>query len=250
MHPSYHYDPAGRLLSRILSNGAATLYNYNTDGFLTSIKQLGADGYSVDLREYEHDQVGNIKKLILNASEIVNYGYDPAYRLLSADSSNNTNDFGYSYDAVGNRLSKTANGTTQHYIYNNTGNRLDQLRQDSISGSLLKSFTYDNNGSMTGKFDGSGQPLLAIDYDQRRLATVIGVDNQPGSMAFQYDANAYRIEKQTASQTKKYYLEAEHLEAVYNAQDEIQATYLRGVIVDEIINGFEKNSVSGTMENR
>lgn len=246
---SYHYDPAGRLLSRILSNGAATLYNYSTDGFLTSVKQVGAGGNQIDLREYEHDNIGNINKLTLNGSEVISYSYDDAYRLKTANSNINSHDYAYTYDDVGNRLSKTANGSTQHFIYSN-GNRLDAVRQNSTTGPVVYTFAYDDNGSMTGKFNGASQQLLNISYDQRRLASVMAVNNQPNSLFFEYDANAYRIEKQNSNGTNKYYLEAEHLESVYDANDELQANYLRGVVVDEIINGFEKNTSTGVMENR
>ena len=254
IHASYHYDPAGRLLSRILSNGAATLYNYTTDGFLTSIKQVGADGYQIDLREYQHDAVGNITKLTvngteLNGTEVVNYTYDPAYRLLTANSTTNSHDFSYSYDAVGNRTSKTVSGASQHFIYSN-GNRLDEVRQTSITGPLIYRLSYDDNGSMTGKFNGTGQTLLNIDYDQRRLARVMAVDNVPNSLAFEYDANAYRIQKKNSIGTKKYYLEAEHLESLYDGNDKLQANYLRGAVVDEIISGFERNASTDLMENR
>ncbi len=149
---------------------------------------------------------------------------------------------------MGNRKTKTANGSVQHYIYSD-GNRLEEVRRDTVAGPLVYSFDYDANGSMIGKFNGAGQPILNVDYDQRRLATVMGVNNQDNSMAFEYDANAYRIQKQDSAGTKKYMLEAEHMESIYDDQDELQATYLRGVVVDEIINGFEKNS-SGVMENR
>ncbi len=248
LQASYHYDPAGRLLSRILSNGASTLYGYTADGFVSSVRQLGADGSTIDLREFEHDNVGNIEKLTLNGSEVTDYSYDPAYRLLSANSNINSHDFSYTYDDVGNRLTKTANGNTKHFIYGN-GNRLNQVRQNSTSGALVYSFAYDDNGSMTDKYGASGQPLLHVDYDQRRLASVMAVNNMPNSLAFEYDANAYRIEKQNGEGTKKYYLEAEHLESVYDENDQLQANYLRGAVIDEIINGFERND-SGVLENR
>ena len=256
IHASYHYDPAGRLLSRILSNGAATLYNYNADGLLTSIKQVGADGHQLDLRQYQHDAIGNITKLTIqgnkaSATEVIDYHYDPAYRLLTADSNSTkqNNDFSYSYDAVGNRTSKTVAGATQHFIYSH-GNRLEEVRNTSINGPIVYRFAYDDNGSMTAKLNGTGQTLLNVTYDQRRLASVMAIDNVPNSLAFKYDANAYRIEKQNSSGSKKYYLEAEHLESVYDENDQLQANYLRGAVVDEIISGFERNTSSGLMENR
>lgn len=249
LQASYHYDPAGRLLSRILSNGAATLYNYTADGFLTSVKQVGANGSVIDQRDYEHDHVGNITKQIINGTETIVYGYDPEYRLLSANSSINANDFSYTYDAVGNRKTKVFNGVTHHYIYTPTGNRLDKVRSGSTTGPIVYSFEYDANGSMTGKLNGAGTKLVHLEYDQRRLAKVMGVNNQVSGLSFDYDANAYRIQKQSAAGTKRYLLEGEHLEVVYNGNNQVTATYLRGAVIDEVINGFEKNA-SGVMENR
>lgn len=244
---SYHYDPAGRLLSRILSSGVSTLYNYSNDGYLTSVKQISADGTQVDLREYVPDNMGNIHKLTINNTEVIDYTYDPAYRLLTANSNVDAHDLSYTYDAVGNRKTKTVNGQLQTYIYPN-GNRLGEVRQGTATGPLLYSFDYDDNGSMIKKKNAAGQVLLQFNYDQRGLASSI-TELTKGNTAFTYDANAFRISKQNGTEVKNYYLDGEHLESVYNQKDELQATYLRGAVIDEIINGFER-STNGVMENR
>lgn len=248
LQASYHYDPAGRLLSRILSNGAATLYSYSKDGLLTGVKQIGVSGLVIDDRTYQHDKVGNITEMVLNGSETISYNYDPAYRLLAADSSTDAYDFAYTYDVVGNRLTKTSAAGVQHYKYL-LGNRLDEVRQDSLSGPLIYRFDYDVNGSMTAKFNGQDDQLLHIEYDQRRLASVMNPAGMADNVTFEYDNNAYRIGKQAGTEAKQYYLEAEHLESVYDNDDTLQASYLRGVVVDEIVNGFERNG-EGVLENR
>lgn len=247
---SYHYDPAGRLLSRILSNGMATLYNYDRDGFLTRVQQVTATGGVIDERVYQHDEVGNITHALINGIESIDYDYDLAYRLTSANSSVDAHDFAYSYDAVGNRLSKISASENHHYIYSPTGNRLQEVRVGSQTGSLYRRYIYDDRGSLVKKLDGSGQPLLELDYDQRRLVTAMQVNSGSEALGFSYDANAYRVRKQSGTATKQYYLEAEHLESVYDGNDELEAKYLRGVVVDEIVNGFERNPESGELENR
>ena len=55
---------------------------------------------------------------------------------------------------------------------------------------------------------------------------------------FAYDPNDYRIQKDT----KLYHLEGEHLEATYSSTGILQNKYLRGVVVDEIVNGFTYHS--------
>ena len=247
LQASYHYDPAGRLLSRILSNGSSTLYTYSADGFLLTMKQVAANGSIIDVREYQQDHVGNIRQLVINGSETINYTYDPAYRLTKADSTIDSHDIAYTYDAVGNRMSKAANNTVHHYVYEN-GNQLDTVQ--SSTGSQIYRFDYDANGSLLKKYDSDDELILDIQYDQRRLASIMNVA-QPAAnqMSFEYDANAYRIEKQDSSGAKKYFLEGEHLESVYDESDELQANYLRGVVIDEVIAGFEKNN-QGLMESR
>ncbi len=239
---SYQYDPAGRLLSRVLSNGAATLYGYTPDGFIAKMKQLGAGGQVLEERQYQYDQVGNITQISLikdGTTETILYNYDPAYRLLSADSSNDSHDYSYTYDMVGNRLSKMQGGVTHHYFYNNLGNRLDEVRIGTPTGIVLNRYIYDDNGSLIEKRNTAGEPVLQIEYDQRRLVSNMQADTE--NTTFTYDANLYRISKQGASSSKNYFLEAEHLESVYDNNHELQASYLRGIVVDEIINGFERN---------
>lgn len=246
LQASYQYDGAGRLLSRILSNGASTQYNYDKDGFLTKMTQRSADGSIIDDRTYSHDDIGNITS-VATATETINYSYDPVYRLLSADSTINTNDQSWSYDNVGNRLTSTLAGNTFYYNYNNTGNRLDDIRIFSNVGPIQNSYDYDDNGSRTAKRDGGGAIIESYTYDQRRLinqATISG-----SSESYSYDPNAFRIGKTTPTDTNNYLLEGEHLEATYDENNQLKASYLRGVVVDEIINGVEKDS-NGKLINR
>ncbi len=74
--------------------------------------------------------------------------YDDVYRLTQEtkkDSGNNTiYDFGYTYDAVGNRLTRVLGGVTYNFSYDDN-NKLTS----STGGGSSASFYYDNNGNMT-----------------------------------------------------------------------------------------------------
>jgi YD repeat-containing protein len=185
---SYQYDGAGRLLSRILSNGVSTLYHYDKDGLLTQMTQKSADGTIIDDRSYGHDDIGNITS-VATASETINYSYDAAYRLLTADSTINTHDQSWTYDTVGNRLTMTQNGSTTYYNYDYNTNRLVDMRIFSAVGPILHSYDYDDNGSRIAKRDGGGSVIETYSYDQRRLISQIDTDT------FGYDPNAYRTRK-------------------------------------------------------
>jgi RHS repeat-associated protein len=244
LEASYHYDGAGRLLSRILSNGSATLYQYDKDGMLIKLSQRSADGTIIDERVYTRDDVGNITGVSVAGGEVVQYSYDPVYRLTTVTSSVPGNNISYTYDSVGNRTSKTDSTGSYHYVYNNSGNRLDEVRVGSVTGSIRYSFEYDGNGSRTAKKDDSGAVVESYLYDQRRLISSITTGSVTTSFA--YDPNAYRIQKKSGANENNYFLEAEHLEAVYDETGTLKATYLRGVVVDEIIGGLEKD-MSGDM---
>ena len=235
---SYHYDPAGRLLNRILSNGARTNYSYDNDNRLTSLTNVSANGTVVHSQTYQYDNIGNIIQTTNGSGNTV-FTLDPTYRLLNADSPGTANDHSYTYDFVGNRRSHTSSAGTQAYLYNQ-GNRLTEIRDGSDAGPLVYSFEYDDNGSRTKKWQGTvntGLLLQDYRYDQKRRIEQIVTSSQVNH--FKYDVNNYRISKQDSSGPNEYLLEAEHLEATYGAFDKIKAKYLRGVIVDEIVNGYE-----------
>ncbi|MCF6325586.1 MAG: hypothetical protein L3J89_14935 [Gammaproteobacteria bacterium] len=52
----------------------------------------------------------------------------------------------------------------------------------------------------------------------------------------------------TSAVLNNYLLEADNLEALYDENDQLKASYLRGVVIGEIINGFERDT-SGKLKN-
>lgn len=239
---SYHYDPAGRLLNRIMSNGAKTNYSYDNNNRLLSLENLSADGTVVHSQSYQYDHTSNITQ-ITDSTGDTTYTYDPSYRLTNADAPGTANDHSYTYDLVGNRETHTqetnSQETTWVYIYNQ-GNRLLEIRDGSEIGPLVYSYQYDDNGSRTKKWQGAmttGTLLQDISYDQKRRATQINVTTQTNN--YQYDVNNYRTGKQDSSGENEYLLEGEHLEATYGELNTLKAKYLRGTVVDEIVNGYD-----------
>ena len=240
LHVSYHYDGAGRLIDRILSNGAKTRYRYDDDDRLTQLTNTSANGAVVEDLNYTRDQVGHITRIANSISgRITVYSYDALYRLQNVDSNINTEDRGYTYDRVGNRRSRTQNGQTVVYCYHvgdcniaPKGNRLINIRTGSPTGALYRQFEYDDSGRLLTKRDGAGALLYTVTYNGKgRAETINGI-------GFAYDPNDYRIQKQD----NLYLLEGEHLEATYSTAGVLQNKYLRGVVVDEIVNGYTYHS--------
>ncbi len=237
---SYHYDPAGRLLNRILSNKAQTNYRYDADNRLTQLQNISANGTVVETLNYQHDALGNITQIQNSVSnKITDYVYDALYRLTNVNSTINSEDRSYTYDRVGNRQTETNNGTIYYYTYNPAGfgsaplgNRLHNIRTGSGTGSVYRQFIYDQAGRVTQKQNGSGQTIYSITYNGKGRA------DQINGVSFEYDPNDYRIQNGNTL----HYLEGEHLEASYSASGTLENKYFRGVIIDEIVNGFTYNS--------
>ncbi len=151
---SYHYDDAGRLLDRILSNGAKTHYGWDNGGRLTQLQNTTVTGQTVNSTTYTRDRIGNILTDSNSVgSTTTSYSYDPEYRLLSADYTGTANDEAYSYDKVGNRKTATKGAlipiaSSRYYNYN-AGNRLTDIRTGSATGTVYESYGYDDNGSLT-----------------------------------------------------------------------------------------------------
>nr|VFK56049.1 MAG: RHS repeat-associated core domain-containing protein [Candidatus Kentron sp. TUN] len=234
---SYHYDGAGRLLDRILSNGVKTRYAYDQDNRLVELTNSTANGQVIHAQHFQYDRMGNITKITDQNGETITYTYDPRYRLIGVDAPGTENDQNFTYDGVGNRVMQETATQTLHYLYD-AGNRLQEVRLGSKIGPVVAGYRYDDNGSRTSMHDAAGNLVQAYQYDPkrriRRLTQGSGVVH-----TYAYDPNDYRIRRVTPQGTSHYLLQAEHLEAIYDDNDRLEAKYLRGVVVDEIVNGYE-----------
>ncbi|MBT3022141.1 MAG: hypothetical protein KUF77_04495 [Candidatus Thiodiazotropha sp. (ex Lucina aurantia)] len=99
---------------------------------------------------YQHDPVGNITDWqdLLSTGQDQLFDYDALYRLTNASGA--YGDFTYTYDATGNRLSLTLDGSTETYSYLPSSHRLQQ-----ILGSVTDDRTYDTAGNTLQSLIGS-----------------------------------------------------------------------------------------------
>jgi len=155
------YDPFGGMKSYQYSNGVTTTVTRDNQYRITGIN-TGTD--QIMNRTYTYDNVGNILTIpdSLNAQKNQTFGYDNLYRLTTANGVWGAGSF--TYDNVGNRLSKVVGTNTTNYAYVTGKNRLA-----SSTGAEVATYAYDNNGNITG--DGS----LTFQYNQNnRLKLVTG----------------------------------------------------------------------------
>jgi len=166
---------------------------------------------------FVYDEAGNLIETTDLKGQVTQYSYDRLNRntqtLHLADNSTEAN----TYDAFGD-LTQSQNIAVT-YAYSYTAKHQLKSKTDSRLNKSL-SWTYDPAGNIDSK----------TDYKQTSTTTT-----------YQYDPSGYRIKK-TGTATNQYYLEGEHLEAIYNNSGVVQAQCLRGSVIDEIVNGYQKDS--------
>lgn len=251
LQANYHYDGAGRLRNRTLSNGARSQYEH-VGGHLDTVVQRSAHDKHYVQDVYKYDPVGNITNIehenfnTPSSNAEMKYSYNNDMTLDKAEECEggvcNQINLDTEYDAVGNieRMASNAPGQqTRRFKYDNADkmNRLEKVQNDA--GVTLYELQYDNEGNLTHKYDAGGNLVMKLEYDHKNRVTEAWVQGK-GWEHYEYDPYDYRISKTKNGVTTHYYLEGEHIEAVYEqgaapGQEKLKAAFLRGVVVDEIL---------------
>jgi len=142
---------------------------------------------------YSLDAVGNITGITdqIAAAASQTFGYDDLYRLTSATGAYGT--IGYTYDQVGNRLTRTLDGQTDTYAYEPGTHKLT-----GITGSGAQTFGYDRVGNITSR---NTQTLI---YNlNNRLIQITDQGTTVGE--YVYNGKGQRIKKTVGADTTIYH---------------------------------------------
>jgi YD repeat-containing protein len=173
-----NYQPFGGVKGYALGNGQIYTRGFDQDGRIASYN-VGSQFFALN-----YDVAGRIRMLsdTGDPANFNSYDYDNLDRLTNAVLPNLP--LAYSYDAVGNRISKTVGSATDSYTYSATSNQLASIFAGSGPN---RSFGFDANGSTVS--DGINQ----YTYDTRgRLTQSVGV---LGTTNYQVNALGQRIRK-------------------------------------------------------
>ncbi|MEW8069487.1 MAG: RHS repeat-associated core domain-containing protein [Candidatus Thiodiazotropha sp.] len=204
---------------------------------------------------YQHDPVGNITDWqdLLSTGQDQLFDYDALYRLINASGA--YGDFTYTYDATGNRLSLTLDGSTETYSYVPSSHRLQQIlgsvtddRTYDAAGntiqSLIGSYTYDDTNRMVSFTKTGTTATYAYNGKGERISknvdgTITRFRYAPaGQLLGEYDQNGQAIREYITLEGQPvalvstdpvtaaniiYYLHTDHLGAVVKATDGTQA---------------------------
>ncbi len=138
--------------------GSARELNYDPLMRLTHITARDPGRNAVLNMRYGYDKVGNTTTRT-TVQGTVNYSYDMRYRLTRVDNPGQS-DGGYTYDAVGNRLTDLSTPGTWTY---NAANQLIAYGNITLN--------YDANGSLTTKTE-AGQTTTYVYNQNNRLSEV------------------------------------------------------------------------------
>ena len=174
------YMPFGPVSGMTLGNGIQVGKGYDKN---YQIATLAAG--TVMSRTYTPDAVGNIEVITdnLDAGRSQSFGYDDLYRLTSAAGVYGT--IGYTYDNVGNRLTRTENSDEDSYAYYPGTNRLH-----TVTGVHAELIEYDADGNTVRRIPGANNPQPAItdpnDYTYNSSGQR-AMKQGTGSVLFHYD---------------------------------------------------------------
>jgi RHS repeat-associated protein len=190
------YDPAGNRTGLAYPNGTAVAYTYDTNNRLTQIIHTNSISQILASYTYTLGPTGNRTRIDESNGIVRQYEYDDVYRLTKeqvADPENiETYTSDYTYDAVGNRLSKTHTITGPiDYTYNNAD---ELLMENGVT------YTYDLNGNLATKVGATGTTTYVYDYDNR----LTSVTAPAGTVTYKYDVDGNRVETSTGSGTVQY----------------------------------------------
>ena len=186
---SYTYDAVGNKTRVDAPNLTSSTYEYDTLNRLRGLEHRSSSGELLASFSYTLNPDGSRAQVAEQSGRTVSYSYDALKRLTDEQivgTSGETELFQYSYDAVGNRLSKTHNGATVSYTYD-ANDRL--LTEDGAT------YSYDNNGNTLSLVKSQDTANYAYDAQNRLVRAEIDRNGESSIAEYLYDHDGIRIRK-------------------------------------------------------
>jgi RHS repeat-associated protein len=213
----YTYSLASQYQGITFPNAQSRNFAYDDQGRLTQLSNLDpaagnlatyAYGYDLNYTTGQNTMLGQRVSMTATvpsqglSNHTATYEYDPNYQLLKATYPNTAPFNGeidsWTYDAIGNRLTNTVNGSPQTYTYQKIGsnpNNWQRLTNDSSNA-----YTYDGNGSTLTRNGPSGNVTFGWNTDNR-LISISGA----ATASYVYDYQGRRSKKTVGSATTYLY---------------------------------------------
>ena len=263
LNDSYSYDAASNRTSFTDAAGYTSSYGYDSLNRLTGLTNTNSGSFG-----FGYDALGRRPSLTRPNGVNTSYTYDTLSRLLGVLHNGGAlpGSASYTYDAAGNRLTKTAvqeaspnpisvlsqysydqltqavvNGSVaEGYSYDAVGNRLTSAGPTSynynasneLTFTSAATYAYDNNGNTVSKTTTAGTTSYTWDFENR-LASVT-LPGTGGTVNFKYDPFGRRIEKVApTSGTTVYAYDGANVTEELGGGGNLLAHYTQGAGIDE-----------------
>ena len=191
------YMPFGPLSGFVYGNGLVRTLSYDEDYRLTGIN-TSVGGTNIQDLGYAYDAANLIKTITdsLVPANSQTFEYDSDYRLISGIG--HYGNVSYTYDGVGNRLTRTLDGVTESYNYSSSANWL----LSTVKSGFTRSFNYTANGDLSS--DGRSGETLTFGYGDRNRYNSL-TNGTRRVAAYKYNALGERLVKTAYSLTTHYH---------------------------------------------
>ena len=162
-----------------------TSYAYN------ALNQLTSENSPAGMSTYAYDKNGNLTSI--SGAKAVQYSYDEYGRLKSVSvTTNGANEKeSYTYDAEGNRISRTTKAGTVYYVNDACADLTQVIAETDANGTLKKEYT--RGLSVISATNGAAETSYFVNDGQGNIRAIVsgGVVTD----AYRYDAYGNLIEK-------------------------------------------------------
>ncbi len=229
----------GNRATVVYPNATWTEYVYDSLNRLTRLTNRRTDGTVISSYAYTLGPAGHRTRVVDHDGRTVDYSYDALYRLTEeriVEPGGGTTVISYTYDAVGNRLTRTIDGVTASYAYD-ANNRL------LAAGGTI--YAYDTNGNLVGRT--SAASSLSYEYDfENRLTRAETPGPATSVVEFVYDSQGQRVRTVVdGARVTNYLVDGEHtLAQVLLETDGAGAVLASYVYGDDLISMRRSATVS------
>ena len=217
---TYSYDGIGNMNNMALPNGASVTYQYDQLNRLNSMAATKTGPTTLASYAYMLGAAGNRTNVAEYSGRTVAYSYDDLYRLGTETISSdpvvaNNGGITYTYDGVGNRLSRS---TTLVAIPTQTFSGA----YDTNDRLTATGYNYDNDGNTLSDPAGNSYQYDSLDrLTQATMGTTV--------INYVYDGDGNRVSKSVKGLTTNYLVDTNNLTGYPQVVDELQGGVVKKV---------------------
>ena len=202
---AYTYDDANNLVRTEFGNGVVETREYDELNRLVSLENKLGDTVISGYR-YELNAAGHRLSVTEASGQQVSYSYDDLYRLTEENINNGQRTISYTYDNVGNRLTRddSAEGVSAYTYDDNDRLLTETLTKDSATIDSIV-YRYDDNGNMVERIKNNSETTTYVWNDDNRL---VRAEMPNGDVAeYVYDDEGIRVSSTVNGETTSFLLD-------------------------------------------